>query len=120
MKKEESWQEGDQMAEHWADKQHLEEIVERRRMEGSILKLDVMQKVPGLVVKERMSQGKRVKHSKKKKVPGWSIKEMKERPDIAVEEETEDMKRWRSLSQSEMDLSWKKLAERMEEEVLNK
>ena len=45
---------------------------------------------------------------------------MKERPDIAVEENTEEMKRWRSLNQSEMDLCWKSLTERMEEEVLDK
>ena len=68
-----------------------------------------------------MSQGKRVKHPKEKKnVPGWSIEEMRERPNIAVEENTEEMKRWRSLNQSEMDPCWKKLAERMEEEVLDK
>ena len=42
---EESWQEGDQMAEQLEEEQQLEEIVERRRMEGSSLKLDVMQKV---------------------------------------------------------------------------
>ena len=45
---------------------------------------------------------------------------MKERPNIAVEEDTEEMRNWRGLSQSEMDLCWKKLAERMEEEVLDK
>ena len=45
---------------------------------------------------------------------------MKERPNIAVEEDTEEMKKWRSLNQSEMDLCWKNLAERMEEEVLDK
>ena len=45
---------------------------------------------------------------------------MKERTNIAEEEDTEEMKRWRSLNQSEMDLCWKKLAERMEEEVLDK
>ena len=43
---------------------------------------------------------------------------MKERPNIAEEEDTEEMKR--SLSQIEMDLCWKKLAERTEEEVLDK
>ena len=37
---------------------------------------------------------------------------MKERPDIAVKEDTEEMKRWRSLNQSEMDLCWKSLAEK--------
>ena len=42
----------------------FEETVERRRVEGSSLKLDVMPKVPELVVNERMSQGKRVKHPK--------------------------------------------------------
>ena len=76
---EESWQEGDQMAEQWVEEQHLEGIVERRRTEGSSLKLNAMQRVPELVVNERMSQGKRVKSLKEKKeVPGWSIEEMKE------------------------------------------
>ena len=41
---EESWQECDQMAEQWEEEQHLEEIVERRRMEEHYLKLDAMQK----------------------------------------------------------------------------
>ena len=30
-----SWQEGDQMAAQWDEEQILEEILERRRMEGS-------------------------------------------------------------------------------------
>ena len=45
---------------------------------------------------------------------------MKERPNIAVEEDTEEMKRWRNLNQSEMDLCWKNLVEKMKEEVLDK
>ena len=45
---------------------------------------------------------------------------MKERPNIAVEEDTEEMKIWRSLNQSEMDLCWKNLVEKMEEDVLDK
>ena len=114
---EESWQEGDQMEEE----QHLDDLIERRRMEGSSLKLDVMQKFPELVVNKRMSQGEQGKATKeKKKVPGWSFEEMKERPNIAVEEDTVEMKRWRSLNRSEMDLCWKNLAERMEEGVLDK
>ena len=35
-------------------------------------------------------------------------------------EDTEEMKGWRRLDQSEMDLCWKNLAQRMEEEVLDK
>ena len=47
--------------------------VERRRIEGSSLKLEAMQKVPELVVQERRSHGKGVKGLKEiKKVPGWS------------------------------------------------
>ena len=58
-----------------------------------------------------MLQGRRVKNTKgKKKVPGWSTEDMKERPNVVVEEDTEEMNRWRSLNQSEMDQSWKKLA----------
>ena len=46
------------MAEQRGEEQHLAEIVERGRMEGDSLKLDVLQKVPELVVNERSSQGK--------------------------------------------------------------
>ena len=37
-----------------------------------------------------------------------------------MEEDTKEMKRWRSLNQSEMDLRWKSLAEKISEEVLDK
>ena len=37
-----------------------------------------------------------------------------------MEVDTEEMRKWRGLSQSGMDQCWKNLAERMEEEVLNK
>ena len=37
-----------------------------------------------------------------------------------MEEDTEEMKRWRSLNQSEMDLCWKNLVEKMEEDVQDK
>ena len=47
------------------------------------------------------------------------MEEMREQPNIAVEVDTEEMRKWRGLSQSEMDPCWKKLAERMEEEVLD-
>ena len=40
-----SWREGDQMAAQWEEEQQLEGTVERRRIEGSSLQLDVMQKV---------------------------------------------------------------------------
>ena len=62
-------------------------------MEGSSLQLEVMQKVLELV-----SQGKGVKGFKEKKiVPGWSIEEMKEKPNIAVEEDAEEMRKWRGF-----------------------
>ena len=83
---EEDWQEGDQMAAPWDEEQKLEEILERRKMEGSSLQLEVMQKAPMLVVQERMSQGEGVKGLKeKKKVTGWSTEEMKEKPNISLE-----------------------------------
>ena len=56
------------MAEQWEEEQRLEEIVERRRSEGSSLKLEVMHKVPELVVHERMSHGKGVKGPKEEKM----------------------------------------------------
>ena len=51
-------------------REKIEEIMERRRMEGSSLQVDALQKVPELVVHERTSQGKRVKGLKDKKIPG--------------------------------------------------
>ena len=43
---------------------------------------------------------------------------MKEKQNIAVVEDIEEMRKWRGISQSEMAQSWKNLAGRMEEEVL--
>ena len=43
-----------------------------------------------------------------------------EKPNADVVEDTEEMRKWRSLSQSEMDLCWKNLAKKMEEEVMDK
>ena len=111
---------GDQMAAQWEEEQKPEEILERRSLEGSSLQLEVMQNVQELVVHERMSHGKGLKGFKeKKKVSGRSVEEVREKPNTAVEEDTEEMRKWRGLSQCEMDLCWKILAERMEEEVLN-
>ena len=45
----------------------LEEILERRRAEGSSLQAEVLQKVPDLVVHERMSQGEKAKGIEEKK-----------------------------------------------------
>ena len=45
---------------------------------------------------------------------------MKEKLSVAETEDAEQVKKWRGLSESEMDQSWTKLAERMEEDVLDK
>ena len=101
----ESWRERDRMAAQWDEEQQLKEILEQRRMEGSSLQLEVMRKVPGLVVHESVSQGKGVKGVKeKKKVSGRSMGEMREKPNIAVEVDTEEMRKWRGLSQREVKL----------------
>ena len=63
-------------------------------MEGSPVQFEVMQNVPELLVHERMSQGIGVTGIKeKKKVSGWSMEEMKEKLSIAVEEESEEVKK---------------------------
>ena len=73
------------------------------------------------MVHERISQGKRcLGFKEKKKVSGWSLEEMRAKPNIVVEVNTEAMREWRGLSQSDMDFCWKDLAERMEEKFLNK
>ena len=109
------------MAAQWDEEQKLEDILERRRMAGSSLQLEVMRKVPELVVHERVSQGKGVNcFREKKKVSGWSMEEVRESQILRVEVDTEDIRKCRGLSQCEMDLCWKNLTERMEEEVLDK
>ena len=55
-----------------------------------------------------------------KKLRGWSTEEMKDKASSPSREDTEEMRTWRDLNQEEMDQCWKKLAERMEEEVLDK
>ena len=109
------------MEVQWAERENLEESLERRRREGSSLLAEVMQKVPELLVHERTSQGKGVKCTKEKKiVKGWSTVEMKGKPSSSLEEDTEEMRKWRGMSQGEMNQCWKNLAERMEVEVLEK
>ena len=56
----------------------------------------------------------------KKQVIGWCTEEMKEKPNVSLKEDTEEMSKWRGLSQNEMDQCWKNFAGRMEEEVLDK
>ena len=53
--------------------ENLAKSLERRRMEASFLRADVLKPVPELVVHERMSQVEEVRSTKeKKKVKGWS------------------------------------------------
>ena len=76
---------------------------------------------PELVVHERVSKGKGANGTKEmKKVIGWSSEEMREKPNNSWEKYTEEMCEWRGLSQNEVHQGWKKLAEKMEEEVLDK
>ena len=49
----------------------------------------------------------------KNKVKGWSIEEMKEKPSSSLEEDTQEMKKWRGMSQEEMDHWRKRLAKKM-------
>ena len=51
---------------------------------------------------------------------GWSTEEMKEKANSLLEEDTEEMRKWRGMSQEEMDQCWKNLAGKIEAEVLDK
>ena len=67
-----------------------------------------------------MSQGEEVRGTReKKKVRGWSTEQMNDKANSLLEEDTEEVTTWRDLNQEEMDQCWKKLAERMEVEVLD-
>ena len=55
-----------------------------------------------------------------KKVKGWSTEERKDKANSLLEEDTEASRKWRGMSQEEMDQCWKKLAEKMEGDVLDK
>ena len=72
------WQKEHQMEMQWDGDEKLEEILERRRVEGCFSQAEVMQKVPDLVVHERMSHCNKAKRlEEKKKVKGWPTEEMK-------------------------------------------
>ena len=45
-KEDEDWQKEDQMEVQWTEDEKLEEVLERRRMEGYFLQAEVMQKGP--------------------------------------------------------------------------
>ena len=64
---EDNWQQEDQMEAQRAEDEKWEEILERRRMEGSSVQAEVMQEVLELVVQERMSKGKGVKCTKERR-----------------------------------------------------
>ena len=51
----------------WEEEQKLKEIMERRRMEGSSLQLDAMQRVQELVVSERMFTRSKSEKSQREK-----------------------------------------------------
>ena len=54
-------------------------------------------------------QGKAVKCLKeKKRVPGWSIQEMKEKPNNALVEDSEEVTKWRGLSLTKVGIMWLK------------
>ena len=83
--------------------------------------MEVVQRVPELRVHERMSQVEKTKCAKgRKKVKGWSTEEMKNKGNSLLEEDTEEMTKWRGMSQDEMDQCWRSLAEKIEAEVLDK
>ena len=74
----EDWLKEHPMEMQWDGDEKLEEILERRRVEGCFLQAEVMQKVPDLVVHERMSHCNKAKRlEEKKKVKGWPTEEMK-------------------------------------------
>ena len=89
-------------------------------MEGSSSHLEVMRRELDLVVHERMSQRKGVKGlNEKQKVSVWSMEVMEELS-VTEKEDAAEVKKWRGLSQNEIDQSWKNSTERTEEEVLDK
>ena len=78
-------------------------------------------RVPELVAHERMSQVEKQNAQKKpRKLKGWSTEEMKNKANSFLEEDTEEMKKWSGMSQDKMDQCWRSLAERMEDEILDK
>ena len=98
---EEFWQKESQMETQWAEAEKLEKSLEQKRMEGSSLKAEVMQKVRELVVHERLSQAEEVRGTKeKKKVKGWSNEEVKDKPNSLLKEDTEGMRKWRGGSKA--------------------
>ena len=99
----------------------MERFLERARMEGGSLKAAKRPKVPVSVVQERMVHSEKVTGTKEqKKVKGWSTEEMKDKANSLLEEDTEEMRTRRGLNQDKIDQCWKRLAERMDEEVLDK
>ena len=88
-------------------------IVEDYRHWVYLYKNDTSQRAVRLV--QRLSRDRHPDHSHR-----HHIDKMKNKPRDDREEDTGEMIEWRSMSQEEMDQCWKMLAEKIEEEVLDK
>ena len=64
---EDDWEKEHQMEVQWCEDHKLDENLGRRRMEGSTLQVEIMQKAPELEVHERMTEGEEVKCTKEKR-----------------------------------------------------
>ena len=99
----------------WAEGEKLEEILERRRRDGSSLQAEVVQKyLNWWYMNECPKMKERETQKKRRKFKGWSTEGMKDKPCSSLEEDTGEMIEWRSMIQEEMDQLL------VEEEVLGK
>ena len=64
---EDDWEKEHQMEVQWCEDHKLDENLGRRRMEGSTLQVEIMQKAQELEVHERMTEGEEVKCTKEKR-----------------------------------------------------
>ena len=93
----------------------------RRKAEGKGLQIEGVQGVPELLVSQSLTKEKELRKNERiGNVVGWSTEKMEEERNNQLVKDTEEMVSWRSINQEEIDEVWKKLAVKIEEEVLEK
>ena len=105
------WYEDDELKKQCEEVSRVQEIFRQLRREGEALQFGAVQRVLELVTSQILTKGKVLEEKEdERKVEGWSTKEMDEKVSDLVGHFTEEMVRWRSKSQEEIDESWKRIA----------
>ena len=115
------WYEDDEMRRRREEVSKEETRMCEEKQKEKVCRLRVCKRVPELLVSQTLTKEKELRKNERiGNVVGWSTEKMEEERNNQLVKDAEEMVRWRSINQEEIDEVWKKLAVKIEEEVLGK